>query len=68
MSSKQLFGSAFGGALYRTVFQSTPVYAAIVLVGAFVGERVFDAAVDGMWKSHNKGKFFEDIKIAPKEE
>lgn len=62
--SKNLFGSALGGTLYRTVFQSTPVYIAFVLSGAFVAEQMFDKAMNGMWRSHNKGKFFEDIKPA----
>ncbi|KAF0852387.1 mitochondrial Complex III (CIII) ubiquinol:cytochrome c oxidoreductase Qcr9 [Andalucia godoyi] len=66
--SKQLFGSALGGAVYRAVFQSNPVYIAFCLTGAFVGEQIYDKAVNAMWQSGNKGKFFEDIKIAPKDE
>lgn len=66
--SKQLFGTALGGTLYRAIFQSNPVYVTFCLAGAFVGEQIYDGMVSSLWNSHNKGKRFEDIKFPPKDE
>ena len=68
MPSAPLFGSAAGQALYNLVFKRTSTYTVFVLGGAFVGERVYDGMVEGWWKMHNKGKFWEDVKIVKAEE
>eukprot|EP00054_Salpingoeca_dolichothecata_P037064 m.9628 g.9628 ORF g.9628 m.9628 type:complete len:114 (-) comp7231_c0_seq1:83-424(-) len=49
--------------LYNTVLQRNSRMLIAVIGGAFVFERVFDPASDAFFKSMNRGKSFEDLKL-----
>jgi ubiquinol-cytochrome c reductase subunit 9 len=47
--------------VYRTLMTRNSVYVTFVICGALAGERVVNAGVDVAWKSHNKGKLYDDL-------
>lgn len=49
-------------AFYQTVMKRNSTYMLFVLSGAFVGEKVVDAAGNGVWKACNSGKVWGSVK------
>ncbi|XP_046680363.1 cytochrome b-c1 complex subunit 9 [Homalodisca vitripennis] len=48
--------------LYNALLRRTSTFTMTIVVSAFVFERSFDQGVDYFWRTHNKGKLWEDVK------
>lgn len=49
-------------ALYQRLFKRNSLFWGAIIVAAFSGEMALDAFVEKLWRSHNKGKLWDDIK------
>merc|ERR1712072_313368 len=48
--------------IYNTVLKRNSTYVLAIFTGAFVGEKMMQGGMDGVWAGANSGKRFEDIK------
>ncbi|KAI3915801.1 hypothetical protein MKX01_013257 [Papaver californicum] len=48
---------------YKLFMRRNSVYATVIIIGAFAGERAVDYGVKKLWESNNKGKRYKDISV-----
>mmetsp|Transcript_14568 Transcript_14568/g.36864 ORF Transcript_14568/g.36864 Transcript_14568/m.36864 type:complete len:113 (+) Transcript_14568:104-442(+) len=49
------------GQIYNTIMNSNAKYVLFIVTGAAVGEVVYGAIGDGIWRLNNRGKLYDDI-------
>ncbi|KAL6764782.1 ubiquinol:cytochrome c oxidoreductase 7 kDa subunit [Haematococcus lacustris] len=54
----------FADTIYNALFKRTTTYVPMLFIGSYLTNEAIDYGVQTFWKSHNRGKSFEDMLAA----